>query len=530
LNMRTWKQTSVIGMVSVMMLGAGLAGCSSGSGDSSVQGTGGGDSKKQVTLKVEVFDRGNSPSGVTVTDNFWTKWVQQNFGDKNNVKVEYVPLPRTEEVPKLNVLMASGDDAPDIVFTYDENTVFKYVEQGGLTDVSKLLDQYGPNLKAYLGDKTLEGGKFNGIQYSIPAKRVFLGKYASYIRKDWLDKVNMPVPKTTDELYQTLKAFKEKDPGGTGGQTIPLGMTIAPAQYEPLIWSFIKKTSEEERSTLTVRNDPVLMPGYKDALKFMNKLYNEGLMSPDFGLDKDKKKIQQDTMTGKVGFFSEDVPNVYQTNPGTYALLQKNIPNANLLPVDVYSNEEGKHAKPQYLPAGMFIMIPKASKNAVEAIKYLDWMAQKDVLFTMKHGMENTDYKLVNGLPVLMDTDETKKKNYNNGDMAIISNGYDFGSDERNSESMALVLPEVYRNDAKASIKIALSDTFTPIRFQRPLQSESKYATTLLDKYKEMIVKTTMAKPEEFEKVYDAILKDYMASGAQETLNERKAAYKEMKK
>jgi putative aldouronate transport system substrate-binding protein len=527
LNKKTWKKTSIITMASVMTCGVVLAGCSSNG--KQAQGTGDSNNGKQVTLKVEVFDRGNSPSGVTVTDNFWTKWVQQNFGDKNNIKVEYSPLPRTEEVPKLNVLMASGD-VPDIVFTYDENTVFKYVEQGGLMDVGKLIDQYGPNLKAYLGAQTLEGGKFNGIQYSIPAKRVFLGKYSSYIRKDWLDKVGMPVPKTTDELYQTLKAFKEKDPGGTGGQSIPLGMTIAPAQYEPLIWSFIKKTTEEEFATQSVRTDPVLLPGFKDGLKFMNKLYNEGLMSADFGLDKDKKKIQQDIMTGKVGFFSEDVPNVYQTNPGVYALLQKNVPNATLAPVDVYTNDQGKHAKPQYLPAGMFIMIPKSSKNAVEAIKYLDWMAQKDVLFTMKYGMENTDYKLVNGLPVLMDTDETKNKNYNNGDMAIISNGYDFGSDEKNAEAMALGLPEQYRGDAKTSIKIALSDTFTPVRFQRPLQSESKFASTLLDKFKEMIVKTTMAKPDEFDKVYDAILKDYMSSGGQETLNERKAAYKEMKK
>jgi putative aldouronate transport system substrate-binding protein len=296
-----------------------------------------------------VFDRGNSPKGMTITNNYLTNFVQDNFGKPNNIDVQFVPVPRSEEVNKLNVLMASGTDVPDIVFTYDSGTFYRYAQQGGLTDLTELLDQYGPNLKQFLSAETLAYGQLEGKQFGLPAKRSHLGKYSSFIRQDWLDKLGMPVPQTTDELYNTLKAFKEKDPGQTGGKVIPLGMSIAPAQYEPLIWSFIKPTTEEQSYTLTQqlssRDYPILLPGFKDAMLFMNKLYNEGLMSPDFSFDKDKTKLGENVTKGLVGFVSEDDMNPFYSD-GWYDTLQKNIPTATLKAVDVYTNEEGKHPKP----------------------------------------------------------------------------------------------------------------------------------------------------------------------------------------
>ncbi|WP_419872939.1 extracellular solute-binding protein [Candidatus Pristimantibacillus sp. PTI5] len=509
--------------------------CSSKSAPNAAEGTNGGDAPaKQVTLKVEVFDRGNSPAGSTITDNYLTKFVQENFGASNNIKVEYVPVPRSEEVAKLNVLMASGNNVPDIVFTYDPNTFNRYAKQGGLTDLGPLLDEYGQELKTFLGDEVLEYGKFEGTQFAIPAKRSNTGKYASFIRQDWLNKLNMPVPKTTEELYETLKAFKEKDPGETGGQVIPLGMTIASAQYEPLIWSFIKPMTEEQQYTLTQQlgsNDyPILLPGFKESLQFMNKLYNEGLINKDFGLDKDKKKLGEDISTGKIGFFSEDDVNIYYQD-GSYDLLQKNVKGAEIAAVDVYTNEEGMHAKPKYAPNGLYIMIPKSSERAVEAVKYLNWMATGDNLFNLQNGVVDENYTLVDGIPVAVEnpTEEAKNRMYNSGDMAIISNGKQLGSMEKNLKARALAMPKQFQEQVAVAQEIANADTIPLVMLDRPIEAQTKYATTLLDKFNEIIVKTTMAKPEQFESTYDSMLKDYMASGGQAILDERIAVYKEMK-
>lgn len=509
-----------------------LAACSS---KPETQGGGSNEGEKErVTLKVEIFDRGNSPKGYTITDNYWSRWVQENFGAPRGIDVQYVPVPRSEEVEKLNVLMASGGGVPDIVFTYDTNTFNRYAKQDGLTDLKELLDQHGPNLKKLLGDDVLDYGKYDNKQFAIPARRSNTGKYASFIRKDWLEKLNLPIPQNADELYETLKAFKEKDPGATGGQVIPMGMTIASAQYEPLLWSFIKPLTEEERYTLTQQlgsNEyPVLLPGFKDGLRFMNKLYNEGLMSRDFGLDKDKKKLGEDIATGKLGFFSEDDINIFYEN-GSYDSLQNNVPGAVIEPIDVYKNEEGIYAKPQYAPNGMYIMIPKSSERAVEAIQYLDWMAQEDVLFTIQNGVEGENYELVDGIPVTKNdqTEEAINRMFNVGDLAIVSNGKQFGSLEKNLQARAYQFPQKFLEQVTKAQQIANTDTIPLVPMPRPIEAQTKFGTALLDKFNEIIVKTTMAKPDQFDSIYESMLEDYMRNGGQAILDERKAVYEEMK-
>ena len=36
------------------------------------------------------------------------------------------------------------------------------------------------------------------------------------IRKDWVDKLGLAMPATTDELFEVLKAFQEQDANGNG--------------------------------------------------------------------------------------------------------------------------------------------------------------------------------------------------------------------------------------------------------------------------------------------------------------------------
>nr|WP_241484285.1 extracellular solute-binding protein [Paenibacillus mucilaginosus] len=528
-----WRRGSAAVMSAVLTTGL-LAGCSDSAqpqGAAGAQGAGAGSSSGPVTLKVEIFDRGNSPAGKTATNNDNTQWIQETFGKPNNIKLEFIPVPRSQEIEKLNVLMASGD-APDIVFTYDSNLVYKYVKQGGLTDLGKLIDEHGPNLKSYLGEDTLAYGKFDGVQYAIPAKRAYLGKYSSMIRQDWLDKLGLALPKTTEEVYAALKAFKEKQPGGP--QTIPLGFSLAPASYEPIIWPFIQKTTEEEKYTmlqqLGSRDNPLLLPGHKEGIRFLNKLYNEGLMSPDFALDKDKKKLQQDIMTGKVGMYAEDAGASYGTAPDILGVLRKNVPDAKVKPVDPYTDAEGKHVKPSYQPAGMYIMIPKSSTKAAEAVKYLNWMAAKDVLITLSSGIEGTNYTLKDGVPVIKDDTETKNRLYNAGDLRLVANGIDFGSSELNLKSMTVSLKGQDAEDAALAFQHGLADGLPPVRFDRPIAAEVKYGNALHDKYDELLVKSVMAKPEAFDGVYDSLLKDYMNSGGEEIRKERTEAYKAMKK
>jgi ABC-type sugar transport system, periplasmic component len=526
---RMLLMAAVIGLTTVL---AACSGTSKGGSEGGGAGSGGAP-QGRVTLKVEVFDRGNAPSGMKINDNYLTRYVQENFGDPNNINVEFVPIPRSEEIQKLNVLMASANDVPDIIFTYDTGTYNRYASQGGLMDVTELLDEYGPNLKAFLGEDTLKYGQIDGKQFAIPGRRLVLGKYASYIRQDWLDKLGMSAPQTTDELYAALKAFKERDPGDTGGKVIPLGMSVAPAQFEPLLWSFIEPLTEEQRYTLTQKlgssDHPVLLPGFKEGLRFMNKLYNEGLISKDFALDKDKKQLWQDVQNGLVGAYSEDAGELYFEYNGTYKNLLTNVPGSSLTPIDPYTDSEGKHPKPGYAPNAMYIMIPKSSERAAEAIKYLDWMASGDHLFFMQNGVEGENYELEDGIPVLKADapQDVKDRLYNYGDMAIIVNGKYMGETEKNNEAYIRQTPKEFHDVMRVSVNISNSDKIDPVVLPRPIEAEARYGSALADKYDELIVMTTMVAPDKFDATYESIMKEYMAAGGQAILDERTKLYEE---
>lgn len=488
--------------------------------------------KERVTLKIEVFDRGNAPEGMTVTDNLMTKYVQEKFGDPNNIDVEFVAVPRSEEINQLNVLMAAGT-APDVIFTYNTGAIYNFAKQGGLTDLTDIIKEHGTNLQSYLAD-SLKYGVFDGKQYSMVARRVNLQKYSSLVRQDWLDKLKLPVPKTTQETYDTLVAFKDKKLGGE--QTIPLGFSLAPDSYEPIIWSFIKEQSDEARYlrsiTIGSREYPILMDGHKEGIKFLNKLYNEGLMDPDFALDVDKKRKEEQIVNGHVGMYSEDVMKTYGGGDAALAVtLEKNVPEAVLTPLLPWTDLEGKNRQPSYTPSGMHIAVPVFSERAVEAVKYIDWMSQDAVIQYMAFGDEGVHHNMVDGFPVNNSSDEAKKLLFNSGDMLIVTNGIDFGSSERNVESMVLPVVEKHQENAKQSRLYALKDSIQqPIQFDKPLESEAKHSVVMLDLYHELLVKSTLAKPADFDKTYEAALKAFMDTAGTEVIAERTALYNAMKK
>lgn len=336
------------------------------------------------------------------------------------------------------------------------------------------------------------------------------------------------MPTTTDELYTTLKAFKEKDPGNLGSKNIPMGMALAPAQFETLIFSFMKPISGD--LTYSQRYELPLHEGFKDALQFLNKLYNEGMISKDFSLDEDKTQLVKDIQNGNVGYWSEDVDVLFYAD-GTLDNLYKNVEGSKVLPVDVLTNAnvDNKHIKSRYASNGMYIMIPKSSKRAVEAVKYLDWMASDNNLIDIQNGVEGENYDLVDGIPVAKTdvSQEFADRLFNAGDMVVSPTAKTLVI-STNEKAWALGFPERNREMLTQSIAIANADTVGPLVFGKPIEAESQYGTTLKDKLNVIIVKTAMVKPEQFEAVYEQEMKDYMTLGGTKLKEELEKSFKEL--
>ena len=94
--MKSIRTKVIVSFLSMMVISGILAGCGKKANDAGTPGT----KSAPVELKVEVFDRGK-PGQAPVDNNYWTKSIQEKFGDKNNITMKFVTVPRAQEVDKL---------------------------------------------------------------------------------------------------------------------------------------------------------------------------------------------------------------------------------------------------------------------------------------------------------------------------------------------------------------------------------------------------------------------------------------------
>jgi putative aldouronate transport system substrate-binding protein len=484
------------------------------------------------TLSVLLFDR--ATAGFQPEKGVQAQYIIDNVKKDLGLDVKFVTMPRFPDIEKVNVLMASGQ-APDVTFLYDENTVMGFIKQGGLTDLGPLLDKYAPTLKDLMGEDVLSYGQWGGKQWAVPAMRTIVAKAGTFIRKDWLNKLGIAEPKTTQQWYDVLKAFKTKDPGNLGGKVQPMalqGVDVNNIDWgaQNMLQSFLQPMSAEDKAVYG-GSGRWFQPGYKEGVRFLNKLYNEGLMGPDFMLDKDGKQRDKDLIAGYIGSLTANWDDPYRTSPGLQSEMAKNVPGALYVPIDPFVNYAGKTEKVLYNPNGFFIFVPKFSKQAVNAVKYLEWLAQPKNYGFLTNGTKGVHYTdEVNGIPInyvdqakLPDNQKTQWI-----DFAIILNGKEFGSDERNAEAASLgsSYSPGYASQVKQGYIYSMKNGIYPFHWDVILAQGAKYTQILNQKGAELWVKAITGKPGEFDATYDAMTKEYLDMGGQAVIDERRAAYK----
>lgn len=189
-------------------------------------------------------------------------------------------------------------------------------EAGKLAPLDDVLEQYGSELtKKNLnsdGGKILEAAKRNDVLYGIPsgnAERIpsqFL-----WIRKDWLDKLGLDVPKTLDDVVEVARAFKNDDPDGNGvDDTWGLGVCNEMSDYagygtiEGVVNAFggsILQYMWMPNDDGTVSYEPTSQET-RNALEKLAAMYSEGLINEEFGVS-DTDAISEAVAAGTCGLF-----------------------------------------------------------------------------------------------------------------------------------------------------------------------------------------------------------------------------------
>ncbi|GGG11319.1 extracellular solute-binding protein [Paenibacillus aceti] len=216
----------------------------------------------------------------------------KRLAEKTNIDLKFELAEEDTFKEKKNIALVGGE-YPDLILRgaekIDEET---YGPQGIFLDLTDLIDQYAPNIKALLDKEpaikasvTSMDGKIYGLPYYF--KTATTQGHLGFFDSQWMKNVGIETPPTTtDELYAMLKAFKEQDANGNGdpNDEIPFSVVGLTAFQNLLLPAFTGMTGGigfDINDAGEVVYVPA-MPEYKEALAYTHKLYKEGLIDREF--------------------------------------------------------------------------------------------------------------------------------------------------------------------------------------------------------------------------------------------------------
>ncbi|MDB5889097.1 MAG: sugar transporter permease, partial [Rhodocyclales bacterium] len=242
-----------------------------------------------------------------VTDKPVTLKLHMHFGDKyvwddnwpvakeafrlTNVKMTNTAnKAATNSMEQFNLMMASGD-LPDVVGGGNlKDSFIRYGIEGAFIPLNKLIDQYAPNIKAFLKshpdvDRSIRAP--DGSIYYIPYVPDGTVARGWFIRQDWLDKLKLKQPQTVEELHTVLKAFKERDPNGNGkADEVPFFARDFQEAYRLVnLWGARSSGSDFYMDFMLDANGkvkhPFAEPAFRDGIRNVAKWYAEGLIDAE---------------------------------------------------------------------------------------------------------------------------------------------------------------------------------------------------------------------------------------------------------
>lgn len=305
------------------------------------------------------------------------KWLMEN----KQVTVEAVQSGGAA-AQKLNTMIASGE-LPDVIWLDRAHDVERLREAGMLVPFDEYLDKY-PNLKTWMGEENLnmlrsEDGKL----YQFPnwyTGRPF-GNAGYVVNKKIYEELGSPPLQTTDDLYDYLKAVKEK----YGNQVVPLDPHLAVdsqglgvlytafGQDDEALYQYLggqMRAVPKDGELTSVFMDPL----FRESQKYISKLYREGLIAQD-ALTQTIDQITERMMQGRTAILVGASPTTIaqeahialtQDDPDAGYIMIKPIHKPGLDPDKIYPGT--------YTSLGWNVAVITSSAADPEKIfAFLDW-------------------------------------------------------------------------------------------------------------------------------------------------------------
>ncbi|MEG0766708.1 MAG: extracellular solute-binding protein, partial [Clostridia bacterium] len=242
--------------------------------------------------------------------------------EKSRVCFVYDTVPSTAVNERKATTFASGD-YPDVFMNIlNDSDVLTYGTAGALLPLEGYFEKYMPSFTKVMEDVTdtrkritMPDGHIYGVPqinfYSTwPGDGVYI-RTSQLINKTWLDKLNLAMPTTTEELVEVLRAFQTGDPNGNG-------------QADEIPYSFVYGSGWAENmgeslygpfgilgpcKYLNVQDGKAFYPmqdaRYLDAIRYIRTLYAQGLIDPEaFTQDNARYRAKGNAETAVYGMFN----------------------------------------------------------------------------------------------------------------------------------------------------------------------------------------------------------------------------------
>lgn len=404
MNIAKWKLTLAIALAFSMIAGA----CSGGGDDA-----GGQPAEEPKTAEPQETPTAAEAEPAPTAERLELKWFVPSIADailpedgsdfvmttieeKFNVDLTIDHMASGADYDsKISLLIASGD-VPDLFVAKGVDSQ-KYIRDGVTADMTPYVTpEKMPNYFKWVSELELQRyaveNKFERAPLIFP-RNVYR---SYYVRKDWLDKLNLEVPKNYDDMLEAMRAFTFDDPDGNG-RNDTYGLS-AVGNGTSLSWDFPQWIQNGLIGALMVRDNKYVDVqsdlAVQHVLQGIKDMQKEGIVDPDWFLMKGTEHVDR-AVGGKVGIvLGGHKTFAFDSDPASLQNKSKAVyPEADWVPFHPFA-ETGTWT--ENLPDIPFMFSRKTAESSPEKIErmvqILDWMASEEGFLLINYGEEGKHY------------------------------------------------------------------------------------------------------------------------------------------
>ncbi len=321
------------------------------------------------------------------------KYVKK-LGELTNTKLDIELLSWAEYEQNLTLMFAGGE-YPDLMEVNGVNSpqVAPAIDAGVFIPLNDLIEEHAPNLKKFITQEQWDSPNVSkdGQIYAIPSTNYAQNWAVVMVRKDWMDKLNLEIPKTIEDYSNMLRHFRDDDPNGNGKRDEIPWSARENFRYGEAIFGAYDVIPNDWKYIDGELIPNFIRPEMKEALAVYKELYEEKLLDNEFLVQQGKDFDAKIKGKGNVGMFIHDpsYPDKWQTE------IQSNTPSAELEVIPAPVGPDGKGGHTIASPVGSMVWaIPTTNEDPVAAIKFLDKFYNEDVQTFLTYGIEGDTYTI----------------------------------------------------------------------------------------------------------------------------------------